>query len=110
MNKAFLVLASVLVVAYLAGWNLSKPKFDGKLPLNITEQITIAPIEQAITLAVTAAGQVLLVSSADAQGVNAVSLSRSDTNYTDAIDAYLAIGQAQSVSYTHLTLPTSDLV
>lgn len=95
MNKAFLVLAAVLVVAYLAGWNLSKPKFDGKLPLEITAQITIAPIEQAITLAVTTAGQVLLVNSADAQGVNAISLSRSDTNYTDAIDAYLAIGQAQ---------------
>ncbi len=95
LKKGLLVLAGLLVVAYLAGWNLSKSKFDSKLPADIISQITIAPIEQAITIAVTGAGEILLVTSADQQGVGGISLSGNNTGYVDAVDAYLDIGRAQ---------------
>jgi 2-keto-4-pentenoate hydratase/2-oxohepta-3-ene-1,7-dioic acid hydratase in catechol pathway len=95
INKGLLVLAGLFVITYLAGWNLSKPKFDGKLPLDITAQITVAPIEQAITLGVTSAGEILLVTNAGQQGVSAISLGGSNAGYLDAIDAYLDIGRGK---------------
>ena len=84
--------AIVSVLAILAGLSsvwLHRPAVDGSLDKRAFSSIAIAPREQAITLAVTGAGAVLLVTLADVDTVTAIDVSAATgQSFSDAIEAY----------------------
>lgn len=89
------VVVVVAVLGILAGvssvW-LSRPVFEGTLDERVYNAMSVAPREQAITLAVTTAGAVLLVTGADAEGVTAIDVSAATgQSFEDAITAYALV-------------------
>lgn len=96
-NKILMSTAAVLLVGgfafYSYSLSLSKPKFNETLEGNINEEITLASLNDAVTLAVSEKGNVLLVVAADASGVKAIDIaSVTSGSYGDAIDAYTELG------------------
>ncbi len=85
----------VAVLAILAGlWSvwLHRPVVEGLLDKRAFSGIAIAPREQAITLAVTSTGAVLLVTLADVETVTAIDVSAATgQSFRDAIEAYAFI-------------------
>ena len=95
-KKSFfsLLLVILLVLGFLYSSSLSKPKFDEQLSDDIFSKIEVAPLDDAITLAVTSAGEVLLVRDATAKGVAAINLNTiNGEKYRDAVDAYNGLGR-----------------
>jgi 2-keto-4-pentenoate hydratase/2-oxohepta-3-ene-1,7-dioic acid hydratase in catechol pathway len=120
--KTILSLAVVVVcVAVLSSLWLLRPMSGGDLNASVYDGLSLAPPEQAVTLAVTAGGAVLLVTRVDRNGVVAVDVSAAvDEPFADAIAAYAALGQAQlaklydaetlrSYTWSELGLPVAPL-
>lgn len=122
MLKTVVIGVALLVVAAVVSsvW-LSRPVVVGALDEEAFGELSIAPTGQAVTLAVSEAGAVLLVTAADADGIAAIDIaSVTGHAYRDAIDAYQSLGldqlrdlfgQASSSSYpwSRLVLPVSSI-
>jgi 2-keto-4-pentenoate hydratase/2-oxohepta-3-ene-1,7-dioic acid hydratase in catechol pathway len=88
---ALVVAAIALLVGLSSVW-LARPVFEGVLEDHAFNTMAVAPQEQAITLAVTDAGSVLLVTQADVDGVTAVDVSAATgQSFEDAIAAYALV-------------------
>lgn len=71
----------------------SRPIFDEMLQDPPPRALSMAPLDQAVTLARTTDGRVLLLTSANAEGVSAVDINRQlSSDHTDAVQAYRALG------------------
>lgn len=87
------VLALLLALAGLSSYWLSRPVFDEELADDIFRTISIAPREEAITLARSLSGTVLLVTAADAEGVAAIDVgAAAGREFSDALHAYRHLG------------------
>ena len=92
MKKLALVVAALAILVGLSSVWLARPVFEGVLDDHAFKAMAVAPREQAITLAVTDAGSVLLVTQADADGVTAVDVSAATgQSFEDAIAAYALV-------------------
>lgn len=97
-----LVLAAVaitgvaLAALFVATWQLSGAKFDGRLAGDPLDTLVIAPVDRALTLArTTAAGgsRVVLVTRSGPEGLGAVDLEAAfGRTFRDAVDAFLELG------------------
>jgi 2-keto-4-pentenoate hydratase/2-oxohepta-3-ene-1,7-dioic acid hydratase in catechol pathway len=82
-----------LLAAVLSSAWLVRPVFDGVLDDAVFSGMTMAPPEDALTLAVSDAGAVLLVTGVDADGITAVDINAvTGQSFTDAIDARRGLG------------------
>lgn len=91
-------LALVLALIVAASVYLSRPIFDERLAAVPSTALAIAPISRAVTLAQTQDGAVLLVTSANAEGISAVNLDAYfSRGFDDAVQAYSALGMEQLV-------------
>ena len=87
-----IVAAALVIVAGLSSVWLSRPVFEGGLDESAFNTMAIAPRDQAITLAMTNVGAVLLVTDADAEAVTAIDLSAATgRSFEDAIEAYVLV-------------------
>ena len=85
--------AFLLTSAFLYSWSLSQPKFNEGLSGNIMSTVNVAPLTEAITLAVNDAGEILLVLNAGEQGIDTINLNDLTPNrYPDAADAFVDLG------------------
>ncbi len=86
--------AFLLTSAFLYSWSLSQPKFNEGLSGNIMSTVNVAPLTEAITLAVNDAGEILLVLNAGEQGIDTINLNDLTPNrYPDAADAFVDLGR-----------------
>ena len=94
--KTFFVL--ILLLALLAGLSsfwLTRPIFKGELDAAVYRSVTIAPRDEALTLARNLAGDVLLVTAADAEGVAVINVSLvADRKFEDVLQAHEQLGDA----------------
>lgn len=97
MSKKLFVAAiagSIVAAAYMFSWVLSQPKFNEPLQEDVLALIDIAPLDQALTLAVSDTLGALLVTEASAAGVKAIPLIDAGVDMSaDAVDAFLALGR-----------------
>jgi 2-keto-4-pentenoate hydratase/2-oxohepta-3-ene-1,7-dioic acid hydratase in catechol pathway len=88
---ALVVVALALLIGLSSVW-LARPVFEGVLDERAFNAMAVAPRDQAITLAVTEAGSILLVTNADAAGVTAIDISAATgQSFEDAIGAYVLV-------------------
>lgn len=86
------VLLAILSVFLLYSWRMAQPIFAERLTEDqFLSELSIAPIEEALTFATLRSGRVLLVIAASKSGVVAIELV-SDAGFTDGIEAYHALG------------------
>jgi 2-keto-4-pentenoate hydratase/2-oxohepta-3-ene-1,7-dioic acid hydratase in catechol pathway len=84
-----LAIVTLVVIAGLSSVWMSRPAFEGVLDERVFNAIAVAPREEAVTLAMTNAGSVLLVTQASAEGVTAIDISAAmGRAFGDAIEAY----------------------
>lgn len=94
MRIAFAVLALLVAAAFLSSAWLTRPVVQGRLDDSVFGELTIAPPDKAITLAVTRAGGVWLVTGIDRDGITGVDVSAaSGQTFEDALQAYVALGE-----------------
>ena len=120
-SVASLVALSFLLCLYT--WKLSQPIFNTTLNVKeLATAIEIAPIDQALTFARLQSGDVLLVLSADIDGVSAIDLGAiSRRTFSDSVDAYYQLGsarirqlatdrqqQAQTFTWAQLGIPVNE--
>ncbi len=104
---AYSVIALFVVLA-AATWFMSRPLFDEQLTADILNEVQIAPVQDALTFARTANGEVFLVVAASAETITGISLAGySDPPFTDAIDAFLTLGRQTLLDISHDGSPQS---
>jgi 2-keto-4-pentenoate hydratase/2-oxohepta-3-ene-1,7-dioic acid hydratase in catechol pathway len=83
-----------LAVFILYSWRLGQPIFDERLNEDqFLSELSIAPIEEALTFATLRSGRALLVIAANRNGIAVIELeSDAGTAFTDGIEAYQALG------------------
>lgn len=87
----FLLVTLAVVSSYL----LSRPLYSEALEQQAFDQLRVAPPDQAITLARTQTGKILLVSAADTDGISAIHITaEAGQPFTDTLDAYQHLGAA----------------
>lgn len=92
MKVLVVVVATLALLVGLSSVWLSRPVFEGTLDDRAFSNMAVAPREQAITLAVSNDGAVLLVIQADADAVTAVDVSAAaGQSFEDAIAAYALV-------------------
>ena len=85
----------LLLVAFASSAWLSRPVVQGELGAETFAGMGLAPPDDAITLARTLDGEVLLVTAVGEDGVVAVDLGAAGGHsYEDAVDAYTRLGAA----------------
>ncbi len=93
------ILSSIVVVVLLATivtWQMSRPIFDEMLSAKDLNNVEIAPLETAFTLARTKSGDVVFVLGADGSGIVGVNLgARFEDVQPDSIGAYHTLGPAK---------------
>lgn len=109
MRRLVLALVLLLLAGFVSSAWLTRPVVHGTLDDGELQGLQLAPLDRALTLAMTRAGRVLLVTAVDAQGVQGIDLAAaSGRAFTDAIQAWAVLGevglrsaltQAQPVSY-----------
>jgi 2-keto-4-pentenoate hydratase/2-oxohepta-3-ene-1,7-dioic acid hydratase in catechol pathway len=92
--KLMIAVTSILLLALVLGtYLLAKPAFQEQLGPGSFAGITVAPRDQALTLARTVEGKSLLVMSADEQGVTAIDIGvASGSPFEDGLEAYSELG------------------
>lgn len=111
-KKGYFLTAAVIVVgcAVFYSWGLSKPKFNEVLSGDIMSQVEVAPINEALTLALSHSSEVLLVLDASAKGVKAIDVNAVvGSDYGDAADAFLALGRDRLVEIAATESPEQYL-
>ncbi|MEH6548393.1 MAG: fumarylacetoacetate hydrolase family protein [Pseudomonadales bacterium] len=120
MRTTIGVLAALMLTAVLSSVFLSRPAFDESLDENVFDGLSIAPLDQALTLARTLSGKVVLVTEASTDGILAVEVvSASGQPYVDARDAYKQLGlvglqqlyqssDLQSLRWSELSTPIAE--
>jgi 2-keto-4-pentenoate hydratase/2-oxohepta-3-ene-1,7-dioic acid hydratase in catechol pathway len=90
----YLLLIGIPAGAFWYTWTLSQPVFDTTLDEEqLLSSIRTAPIEEAITMAKLQSGNVILVLSADGDGIEGLDLaSVTGSSFTDTLDAYNRLG------------------
>jgi 2-keto-4-pentenoate hydratase/2-oxohepta-3-ene-1,7-dioic acid hydratase in catechol pathway len=92
MKLVIVVVATLAILAGVSSVWLTRPVFEGTLDERAFNAMSVAPREQAITLAVTNTGAVLLVTQADAEFVTAIDVSAATgRSFEDAIAAYALV-------------------
>ncbi|BFM18531.1 hypothetical protein R50073_47140 [Maricurvus nonylphenolicus] len=87
------IVGMLCVAAYMGSWALSQPKFTETLAEDLLAQVEVAPLDQAVTLAVVKDAGVLLITAASVEGVEGVPLNQFGiTAEKDAVDAFLMLG------------------
>jgi 2,4-diketo-3-deoxy-L-fuconate hydrolase len=114
-----LAIVSLVIIAGVASVWMSRPAFEGLLDERVFSAIAVAPREDAVTLAMTNAGSVLLVTQASAEGVTAIDISAAmGRSFEDALEAYTFsteqglralydTGNQASYSWSSLAMPLS---
>ncbi len=93
MKTALALFLTAAAVLYWSSERLSRPIFDERLVQPPALALAAAPLEQALTLARTRDGRVLLVTSASVEGVSAVDLNANLSRaYRDAREAFAHLG------------------
>ncbi|MDX1733314.1 MAG: fumarylacetoacetate hydrolase family protein [Halioglobus sp.] len=86
----------LLLLVVAASLHLARPIFDERLDQLPSRSLALAPIEDAVTLAVTRDGAVLLVTAANADGVSGIDLGGLlSRRFDDALHAYRELGYDQ---------------
>lgn len=89
MRILAVIVAALAILAGLSSVWLHRPVVEGSLDKRVFSRMAIAPREQAITLAVTGTGAVLLVTLADVETVTAIDVSAATgQSFGDALEAY----------------------
>jgi 2-keto-4-pentenoate hydratase/2-oxohepta-3-ene-1,7-dioic acid hydratase in catechol pathway len=92
MKLVIVVVATLAILAVVSSVWLTRPAFEGTLDERAFNAVSVAPREQAITLAVTNTGAVLLVTQAGAEFVSAIDVSAATgQSFEDAIAAYALV-------------------
>jgi 2-keto-4-pentenoate hydratase/2-oxohepta-3-ene-1,7-dioic acid hydratase in catechol pathway len=112
--RILILVASILLLALLIGtYLLARPAFQEQLGPDLFSKISVAPRDQAFTLARTAEGKPLLVVSADGQGVTAIDIGAvSGSLFEDGLEAFteLGISGLQALfAATPITVPWDSL-
>lgn len=93
MKTAGVIVGLLLLAALFSSAWLSRPVFEGVLDDAVFSGMAMAPPEEALTIAVSDAGSVLLVTAVDADGITAVDINAvTGQSFTDAIDARRGLG------------------
>ena len=94
MRIAAAAVAVLVAAAFLTSSWLGRPAVDGSLDDRAFEAMAVAPIDEAVTLAVTRTGSVLLVAGVDAGGFAAIDIrAATGQSFLDAIYAYVGLGR-----------------
>lgn len=92
MKYRVAILLLLAIFLGLLNWWFTRPAFNVSLDETVFNAMSVAPIDQAVTLARTDAGSIVLVVDVDPEGFRAVDLNAAmGETYSDAIDAYSAI-------------------
>ena len=82
------VLLLVMLAVFSSVW-LNRPVVNGKLDDAVFARMTLAPLEKALTLAVTRAGEVLLVTGVEADGIAAININTvTGHTFLNVVDLY----------------------
>lgn len=93
MKKIVIALFVLLGVAVAVSLHLSRPAFDESWEQPPRRSFAVAPLEMGVTFARSQDGAVLLVASANAEGVSAIDVNRAlEANFADALEVYRALG------------------
>jgi 2-keto-4-pentenoate hydratase/2-oxohepta-3-ene-1,7-dioic acid hydratase in catechol pathway len=88
----FTILLLVMVAVLSSVW-LSRPAVDGHLDDAVFARMTLAPPEKALTLASSLAGEVLLVTGVEANGIAAINVNTATgRTFHNAVDVYRNLG------------------
>ncbi|GAB5450187.1 MAG: hypothetical protein Hals2KO_05150 [Halioglobus sp.] len=115
MKTALALILTAVALLYWSSDRLSQPIFDEQLETPPADAFAVAPLKQALTLARTRDGRVLLVTSASGEGVSAVDLNANlPRAYRDAREAFAHLGFGlleNLVRHSHLMVrvPWADL-
>jgi 2-keto-4-pentenoate hydratase/2-oxohepta-3-ene-1,7-dioic acid hydratase in catechol pathway len=91
-----LVIAGGLLLAVGSSWYLSQPVMEGRLEPTLFDRVSVATVEEALTLARSRSGAVVLVTSANAGGVSGINLGRfGEQPFLDTLHAFSEIGEAR---------------
>ena len=81
-----------MLAVFSSVW-LNRPVVNGKLDDAVFARMTLAPLEKALTLAVTRAGEVLLVTGVEADGIAAININTvTGHTFLNVVDAYRNLG------------------
>ena len=108
------ILGLVVILAGLSSYWLSRPIFESALDDFTFGALSVAPRGEALTLALSRSGVVLLVTAADSEGISAIDVNAvTRQKFDDALQAYNQLGVAglQSIydAPTLVNLPWREL-
>lgn len=90
------IITGLILIALLAfvssAW-LTRPVVEGTLDPTVFDTLALAPVDEAITLAMSRTGEVLLVNSVNAEGLTAINLSSATGQaFADSLEAHARLG------------------
>jgi 2,4-diketo-3-deoxy-L-fuconate hydrolase len=122
MRTLVIGLLVLLGAAIVSSHWLSRPGFDVSFSEPPTNALAVAPIDHAVTLARSLGGAVLLISSANEEGVSTIDINKSlSADYASPMEAYNALGydrlrrlattapMFQRMAWTELAMPVDEV-
>jgi 2-keto-4-pentenoate hydratase/2-oxohepta-3-ene-1,7-dioic acid hydratase in catechol pathway len=115
MRKIAAVTFLLLLVATVSSYWLSRPVFDARFTEAPLNSLSIAPIDEALTLARSVEGAVLLVTAADSDGVSVIDINAVlATRFASPVEAYSTLGYMRlremfETAHKYQSMPWSEL-